>query len=322
MINIDIYNSENIDFVEFSNMQRDSFKELLSKMGVSDSFMTPDFYKWKYNSPFGQAKIVLAREDKKIVASTVNQALKIQHGELEFSAWQNGDSAMLPKYRGQGLYNKCVKKAVESLEENEIIYGFPNKNSIRGFSSHVTMDKGIIPLLASSSLFPFWASGKHITLIKSFSQIDYNFKAFRNFNTVSILKNKEYLSWRYENHPLNSYVSYFYNNIDNNEQAVVVTRKAVIDGKKVLVIMELLGTSLKAMSKVLGYAISKQRTGLATLMFNNSFTFFEALYLGFIKVPHQLLPKTQILFADAKGKDAKAVLNLPWQIQMGDWDGF
>ena len=322
MFDVDVYRPEEVELDEFANMQKESFKELLEKMGVSDAFITPEFYHWKYNGPFGSAKLVLAKDNGRIIASTVNHALKIQSAGREFRIWQNGDSAMLPQYRGKGLYHKCVKKAVESLAEDELIFGFPNINSVRGFSAHVPIDKGVIPLLAAPSIHPLWASGKHIIQVHDFSKTALDSSAFAEGRAISLLKDNAYLTWRYDKHPVNRYVSYFYHNSITGEQAVVVTRKADIGKRKVLVIMELFGTSLKSMSGLLHFAIKKQRTGLATLMFNSSFQTIETLRLGFIKVPTSLIPKKQALFVYANGDAARALLDKPWRIQMGDWDGF
>lgn len=321
-MDIDVYRPKDVDLSEFAHMQQKAFEELLKSMGVDGSFMTPAFYNWKYNGPFGGAKMVLAKDNGRIVASTVNHALEIQCDGETYRLWQNGDSAMLPEYRGQGLYHKCVAKAVEALLDNELIYGFPNANSKRGFSAHVPTDKGIIPLLAAPSVHPLWASDKNIAEVNSFKDVALNHTAFFRSNKAALTKSRDYLEWRYGTHPVNRYVSYRYNDVATGSEAVVVTRKADIGGRRVLVVMELLGTCFKAMRKAVHYAIRRQRTGLATLMFNNSLGITEMMRLGFVKVPPRFLPKTQLLFVHANSGRARELLNVPWQIQMGDWDGF
>jgi hypothetical protein len=322
MFDIDVYRPDEVDLDEFAGMQRAAFKDLLEKMGVDNAFMTAEFYQWKYNGPFGRAKMSLAKDGGRIIASTVNQALEIQHNETTYRAWQNGDSAMLPQYRGKGLYHRCVGKAVASLEENELIYGFPNENSKRGFSAHVPVNKGVIPLLATPSVFPLTASGKYIAQVESFAETSLPPDLGLKRGTAALKKTSEYLAWRYDRHPVNSYTSFVYRHPTTADQAVVVTRKADIGGKRVLLVMELLGGSIRAMARVLHFAIRKQRTGVATLMFNNTFGTGEMIRLGFMKVPPPLLPKKQLLFVHGSSGAATALLDIPWLVQMGDWDGF
>ena len=48
-------------------------------------------------------------------------------------AYQSSDTAVLDKCRGKGVFKKLVTAKLSAVEEDAIIYGFPNKNSFPGF---------------------------------------------------------------------------------------------------------------------------------------------------------------------------------------------
>ena len=44
---------------------------------------------------------------------------------------------------------------------------------------------------------------------------------------------------------------------------------------------------------------------------------------GFVPVPHQVLPKTQVLVGQSFGGSvATEIQGRPWRVQQGDWDAF
>lgn len=45
-------------------------------------------------------------------------------------AYQSGDSATMKIARGKGIFSLLVKKGVELLSQDSVIYGFPNENSL------------------------------------------------------------------------------------------------------------------------------------------------------------------------------------------------
>lgn len=321
MSKISVHDPDDLDLEEYALMQKEAFKDLLDEMGVSDSFMTPDFYKWKYKTPYGNARIVTSRIDEKLVSSTMIQPTKIKYKGASFKAWQNGDTATIKEYRNIGLYPRCMKAVIRELGENDLIFGFPNKNSVRGFSFFVEYNKGVVPLLARFSLLPNLLPNRMVFTINRFEDHDINWLLMQNDKSPIFSKNSVWLDWRYTDHPVHKYSKHILKDEKGIVSAVVVTRNAIIAGKKVLLIMEVMGTSISQIRKILQTVIPQQKNGPYVLSFNNMFTFSEALYLGFVSVPDKFIPKQQLLFVLAKG-DAKVILPPSWQLQMGDWDGF
>ncbi|MGE5109066.1 MAG: hypothetical protein ACM3H8_16130, partial [Sphingobacteriales bacterium] len=59
---------DNVDLDQYCLLHRTAFKELLDKQSVKADFITPEFFKWKYNTPAGKSKIAIIEKDERIVA--------------------------------------------------------------------------------------------------------------------------------------------------------------------------------------------------------------------------------------------------------------
>jgi hypothetical protein len=325
MTEIKICTPDEVDLQAYADMQQESFRELLAEMGVSGDFMTPEFYRWKYNPPSGPAKVILGLKEDRIVTATMLQPLVLRHQGRRFTAWQNGDTATLAEFRCLGLYPRCMKAAVRSVQEDELLFGFPNKNSIRGFSFFVKTGKGVVRLLAKLHLRPSWLSrSADCTRVTSFLGGDFAF----DFSDLSsdelpvMEKTPAYLEWRYLQHPVHQYHAFVRRDPSGAIRAIAVLREAEIRGKKATMVMELLGRDVRSMRRVLHHALAEAKTSRILMAYNTALTRDRAFRLGFVTVPMRFIPKQQSLFASANGVDAQAVLALPWQLQMGDWDGF
>lgn len=105
---LDVIPARNIDLMAYAAMQRSSFAEMLEAYGVTDSFMTPEYYRWKYESPWGEAKIAVVTEQGEMVASNAMLPYVLRREGDSFRAWQSMDTATIPKARGKGYFSKCI----------------------------------------------------------------------------------------------------------------------------------------------------------------------------------------------------------------------
>ena len=58
-----------LDYNAFATLQRSAYTIMLSSFQVSCEYMTPAFYRWKFNPPSGPAKIALVFENKRMVST-------------------------------------------------------------------------------------------------------------------------------------------------------------------------------------------------------------------------------------------------------------
>ena len=58
-------------------------------------------------------------------------------------AYQSCDSAILKTHQGKGIFSSLVRKGVEVITDDVLIYGFPNSNSIHAFRKMGWTEKGI-----------------------------------------------------------------------------------------------------------------------------------------------------------------------------------
>lgn len=317
-----VVSPDDLSFDEYSAMQRLSFKDLFEEMGVSNDFITPDFFRWKYNSPYGQAKIILGKKNNEILAATMINPHRLKYEDETIIAWQNGDTATIPAARKIGLYPRCMKKAVSLVGGNEIIFGFPNKNSVRGFSFYVKHFKGLVPLWARPSFFRILPISGHIVSVSRFSTLKSNVFGLYSDRRPFFQRSSEYLDWRYSEHPIYDYIKYAY--IDSMDQicGYIIARETIIQNHKAIIVMELVGKKNRVLQTLLS-ALSSRVPSLSVLLtFSTKLKMLSALQIGFIQVPQRIIPKKQVLYASAKGDSALRVLEQNWAIQMGDWDGF
>ncbi|WP_352419467.1 GNAT family N-acetyltransferase [Proteiniborus sp.] len=107
------------EVLDFINTQDRVFK---------NSYSVKKFEK-KYNDNiYGKSLIILAYLDNKCVG-----ARAFWRNDIEgMKAYQPCDTAVLEDYRGYGIFTKINDKGLKNIEENTLIYNFPNDNSLPG----------------------------------------------------------------------------------------------------------------------------------------------------------------------------------------------
>ncbi len=320
---LDVIPARNIDLIAYAAMQRSSFADMLQALGVTDSFMTPEFYRWKYESPWGEAKIAVVTEQGEMVASNAMLPYVLRRESDSFRAWQSMDTATIPKARGKGYFSKCINALHEVVLPEELFFGFPNRNSTRGLVKLGWKENCLVDIWVASTI-PWPSARENTSLVTS---LPHSMREFTSALTKSRLtmieRSPEYLNWRYLKHRVHQYEVMV---VQHQEKVTgfVVVREASIQSRKFCLIMELWGESLAVRSSLVGNARSwaRQRRVSFLAMFDNRIPMFDAFRLGFIKVPTPFLPKRQVLMGAGKGEKAQAVMMSQWSVQLGDWDGF
>lgn len=97
---------------------------------VFGDFCTEFFFKAKYeDNIYGPSVIVIAYLDGRPVGADALWRNDI--GKTK--AYQSADTCVLSSCRGKGIFTKMVNAKVAVVEEDSLIYGFPNTNSFPGF---------------------------------------------------------------------------------------------------------------------------------------------------------------------------------------------
>jgi hypothetical protein len=318
---------DELDFDEYSFLQRESYSALLHHSGVSDMFMNPSYYKWKYNTPYGKALIALVYDGGRMVSSNAMIPLEFSYSNVRVTCWQSCDTATAPHACGKGYFSHCLNQLKSVLKSDEVFYGFPNKNSIRGFEKIGWVRKGIV----STWLNPFSLLSTYneevqesAKLSDSFDRHGTNASTSSHQRYVAIARDSGYLEWRYFRNPCHKYT--FLELIgDSTHYGFSVIRRAHVLHRDVLIIMELVASSdcvERTMLRHVSWYAQKERPSMVILL-DNGLKTTNALGSGYCPVWNRLLPKQQHLMGYAMpGEKSQFVFTKPWHITTGDWDAF
>ena len=325
MISIKVITPDQLDFEAYVHLQKSAYADLLKQTKASDHFMTPEFYRWKYSPPAGDAKIAVIYEEGELAAANAMFPLLIHYQEQIIYGWQSCDTATLPSGRGKGYFLKCLHALVEELQEGELFFGFPNRNSIRGFKKIGWSEIGdlttwIKPITVNLRM----KRNLNIIEVEQFSDRQDSLNQILVNSGDSILdRGAKYMNWRYVNHPVFSY-RIFAHDSPEGRQGVVVFRKANIMGRDWAIVMDLWGINSSTERDLLReVSVQAKRQKLSRMvMLNTGLSFYSRLSTGFFPVPSWMTPKRNILMGSAKGGRAEALLNAKWHLRTGDWDVF
>ena len=226
----------------------------------------PSYFDWEYQqNPNGDAVIITVKdEDKNNAIVGVNAFLPIKFivNQRQVNCFLSCNSIIDPDYRGRGIFTQLVTKIPEifSTKECSVIYGIPNINSTKIFSKNQFLEISKLPLLIkplnlshynlplSKILKPFdifWkpnnVTTSNVTLLKkSFtSEFDDLIKKSLNRFPIFQFRSKEFLQWRYINHPTRNYQILTLNH-ESKLIGYVITREMDIFSKKIGIIVDFL----------------------------------------------------------------------------------
>lgn len=190
---------------------------LKASLGETSSKKTEEMWRYKHiENPFGKSLVLVAVENGSIIGVRALMRWEWQLGKQVFSALRAVDTATHPEHQGKGVFKKLTLNAIEIAKEqgDDFIFNTPNSQSLPGYlkMGWEEVDKLKIRIIPVNPLY--WLNVKqtgHYKINKnsSDSQIaglisKYN-KLKAEENKLYTLKSAEYLSWRYENNPLQKY---------------------------------------------------------------------------------------------------------------------
>jgi len=315
-----------LDYAVYVNLQREAYAELLRAQQVSDSYMSEAYYRWKYDTPPSRARIALAHSGSHLVAANAMYPLCLRLGDSRVQAWQSCDTATAPAARGKGCFQGCLRVLEESLEPNSVFFGFPNRNSIRGFVKLGWEEKTTVRTYVNPFTFLRKKQSPFISEIEAFDETQELFgDKLAHRDIVCVERSAAYLNWRYTRHPIHDYAMHAFTE-DGETRGYLVVRVAQAMGRRLLVVMESLGLTRSIEALLLRHAAGKAWEVGCTQMvlLDSALPLPTALAAGCVPVPERFLPKRQVLmgYATAGGGSARAFMAARWRVQLGDWDAF
>jgi len=190
---------------------------LKASLGETSSKKTEAVWRYKHvDNPYGKSLVLVAVENDSIIGVRAFMRWQWQLGDYVFSAFRAVDTATHPDHQGKGVFKKLTLNAIEIAKEqgDSFIFNTPNTQSLPGYlkMGWEEVDKLKIRIIPTNPLN--WLNVKQTGHYKinnniSDSQIAGLISKYNNLkaeeNKLFTLKSPEYLSWRYENNPLQKY---------------------------------------------------------------------------------------------------------------------
>jgi GNAT superfamily N-acetyltransferase len=183
------------------------------------------WWKWMYmDNTAGDSRIWVADHDGKIVGSRSTILVKMEIAGDTVMASQNTDLMTHPDYRRQGIFSALEKKSFNQLKDEGICitYSFPSNMSYPGYmkslkrrikNKFLLKIYAVIGYLFINTFYrakkPPEIDGLAITKISSFDdRINDYWKKISNDHEIIVVRDKEYLNWRYVDIPDVDYTIY------------------------------------------------------------------------------------------------------------------
>lgn len=318
-------------------------------------------WNWQYqNLPSNESHIYVAKFQNEIIGYYHIPTYQIKVANELLKVGQIQAVAVLASYRGKGVFQKLAEFANDDINKHlDIIYTFPNNKSIHTFTKYNNFDfvralpvyilplniANIIPLKykllksmriiwsAMDALFGLFSKSlSKNESVKTFQsitpEIENLFLKFGNKNNIRLVRNSEFLNWRYINSPKGVHKIYGLTD-KGNLKSVVIVKEEEIFSCKGLVVMDFAYETTKDFQKLLSnlFQDAKNKTNDS-----ESFIFIAGLnkglkslkYCGFIPIPQKFVPRKLNLLTRWTNKKISKDLtdHSSWLITVGDWDVF
>jgi hypothetical protein len=313
---------ETLDKEAYCSLQQQSFAKLFQSNEIDNSYLDPEFFDWKYNSPAGAARIAFVQEEGKMIASVAMCPMYLVKAGSIFKSWHFVEAATLPEARGRGLFIQCMSLLVESLDKGEMIYVFPNGASGKGVTN---LGFKQLTRLGFYGRVIISRRGQERALVGTGSfftsaQDEYALQIPRH-QTTMVLRDAAYMNWRYNGHPHATYYS-FAPEQKGSIMGNIVVRAVKIKGVMLLLVMEFHAVNKAVEKQLLQYLKEVARVERCSLaaIFSTKANAPSFLSTGLFKVPSFLLPKKHLLMGIRSG--APLSDHTSWFCQTGDWDAF
>jgi hypothetical protein len=300
-------------------MQARAFEEVVAASGLAE-LQSPAYYRWKYRTPWGEARIASVWEGSELVAGNAMYPLGIVWRDRSLLAWQSCDTATLREARGRGHFLACQRALEKELADDALLFGFPNSNSMPGFLKLGWETRAEVRAFAR--ILP----GRRA---RAFADLERAEGGLASFEALAkrvgaqdgpmIEHSSAYLGWRYPEHPIYPYEIFGRRERDG----LIVLREAAFGGLRMGIVMDLLAEDSRIERRLMSFAAAwtREKRLPFTVLFSSTLPRALAARAAFLPVPGVLSPKRQVLMGWARGPESSAFWQPTWRMQIGDWDG-
>jgi hypothetical protein len=191
-----------------------------------------EFFRWKHlDNPYGKSYGLLALDGEKIIGLRMFMFWEFNTQKGKIRAIRPVDTVTDENYRGKGIFKKLTLNGLQNiLDEYEIIFNTPNKNSLPGYLKMGWRKMEDLDYYRLGLINPFVKSSSFSSIL--INQL--NFKGENSISHSSTLLSNKYLKWRYKN--LVYQVAYF-----SSEDSYVIYKKSKVNYIPFLIICEIIG---------------------------------------------------------------------------------
>ena len=315
------------------------------------------YFDWQYrNNPKGKAIVLLAIDDLNhdLIVGTntiIPTSLLIDQNEILSSLACNVQ--VDPNYQKRGIFSKLLSSmtSVAKMKGISSLFAIPNENSFPAFINEGSSEIIQLPLLVRPIKLSRYFSSPINKILKIFDnhwkiktssfnvqEFNGNFENFEKLlkktsKRVSIIqnRNKDYLKWRYLDHPTRKYQIY---TLKQNEELVgyIIVKIHILNNKKIGVILDYVvdnDTDEKKLKELIENALSYFWNNDASIAIATSRSgLLEHKLLkqkGFFQIPSFLKPESLhfiITIFDSDQKLKKLTKFDNWFFSFGDYDVF
>lgn len=196
------------------------------KASLGESLVKKSSRRWNFkhiDNPFGESVVLVAVEDGDIIGVRAFMRWQWQRGEKKFSCFRAVDTATHPQHQGKGIFKKLTLEAIDIAQDGggDFIFNTPNEKSRPGYlkMGWEEVDRLKVTAFPTNPFHWLKAGTRDVSIQKKASAQELEVLC-NNWNEQKKLeqqlftpKSPEYLGWRYENNPLQSYEVFSANGI-------------------------------------------------------------------------------------------------------------
>lgn len=200
---------------------------------VFNKEMSLEYWNWRYaDNPTGLKMISLMWDGEKLAGHYALSPVWLSINDENLLSGLSMTTMTHPNYRGLGIFPSLAEhlyKEQKELNDLKLVWGFPNNNSHYIFGKILRWkDVEQIPTFSLPiNTLKKTTDSKSITLSTSFRDSYANLDSQRDNVGISVVKNKEYLDWRYLKNPTADYKIFEMKYKDDFYYAVTKTFKSL-----------------------------------------------------------------------------------------------
>lgn len=330
------------------------------KADISNSL----YVKWLYEqNPAGDVNMWLAEAGNEIVGSYSTIPVNLLIDGEKILGSQSLNTLTHKDYRGKKIFITLAELSYQNGFKDRniaLIYGLPNKNSYHGFLKYLNFtDIGAMPLLIKinnlgsllkrrNRFIPFrlfnmagrfffrrqrlYYDKKQLKIERIIffdDRFDRLWEANKNLFKNTIIKDKQYLNWRYTNNPIRKYVIFSATDFMNNLKGFIVCRITDIGGIKAGLIGDLFVERNDRqiadflIKKAEEYLYKQDSDILGALMFKHTPFYNIFIRNNFIKYSSLFESRAFPVIVRLMNSNQHFLINpKKWYLTMGDFDVF